>query len=93
MSSAVDINPHGVYPEDMPLLAIVNIEMLAASGYDRNTMQPTRRSGAALSQIAIINHQELHDAVIAAALCDIHHCPALRLQAIEHRAAELWETR
>jgi hypothetical protein len=72
-------------------LAVLNIQRLAASAYSRKTMTPQRRWRAAIGQISVINHQEVHDGIIAAALCDIHHCPAIRLQTIERRAAALYQ--
>jgi len=69
--------------------ALLNIQKLAASGYSRNTMNPTRRASASIRMIATLNHQEVHDTEIANALCDIHHAIGIRLQTIERRAAEL----
>jgi hypothetical protein len=69
--------------------AVYNIGRLAASGYQHETRNVTRRADAVFSQIAIINHQEVGDREIANALTDIHHCPGLRLERIERRALQL----
>ena len=70
-------------------LAVLNIQKLAASAYDSGSMTPTRRADAALDQIAILNHQEVKDSVIAYALANIHDCLPVRMRTIEQRAAEL----
>lgn len=71
--------------------ALFNIQKLAETGYDPATMNATRRTYAAISQISCINYQEVKDPAIAGFLCDIHDCPGIRLRNIAWRAGYLLE--
>lgn len=66
-----------------------NIALLARDCYDANTRKPTSRMGINLQHIAEINFQELKNKVIGNALCNIHNCDMVNVQAVEAEALRL----
>jgi len=69
--------------------ALLNIALLARSGYDPKTMDPTATCYSALEQIATVNYQQVKDNEISISLCNIHHCAPVRLMLIAERATDL----